>query len=128
MTDLLERASALATLDDALAAAAHAGRVVLLGGEAGVGKSSLVRALAERHERAARVLVGACDPLLTPRALGPLHDVARDVGGDLAALLAKGATRERMFAAVLDELDRPGPPRSSSSRPSTGRPTARWRR
>lgn len=133
MTDLLERADALAVLSAAVASAgarpgttaggpagapsgaaaagtAPGGRVVLVRGEAGVGKSSLVRALAETHGDRARVLVGACDPLLTPRALGPLHDVAREVGGPLAALLDEGAPREQVFTALLDEVSRPGPP------------------
>ncbi|HTF10790.1 MAG TPA: LuxR C-terminal-related transcriptional regulator, partial [Asanoa sp.] len=54
----------------------------------------------------ARFLLGACDPLLTPRALGPLHDLGRQTGGRLAALLAAGGSREQLFAALLDELDR----------------------
>ena len=62
------------------------GRVVLLAGEAGIGKSALVRRFTERRPADARFLLGACDPLLTPRALGPLHDIARQTGGRLADL------------------------------------------
>ena len=40
-----------------------------------------------------RVLWGACDPLITPRPLGPLHDASWDAGGDLAAALAFGQVR-----------------------------------
>jgi DNA-binding CsgD family transcriptional regulator len=103
--DLLERSSPLAELGGLLAATAAGGHVALVAGEAGIGKSSLVRLFAERHAADARFLVGACDPLLTPRALGPLHDVARQAGGRLAELLASGSPRERVFAAFLDELD-----------------------
>lgn len=102
--DLLERSSPLDELSGALAATAVGGQVVLVAGEAGVGKSALVRRFTERHSGGARVLLGACDPLLTPRALGPLHDVGRQAGGRLAALLAAGSPRERLFAAFLDEL------------------------
>jgi AAA ATPase domain len=105
--DLLERSSPLGELGGLLAATAAGGRVALVAGEAGVGKSSLVRRFGERHAHDARFLVGACDPLLAPRALGPLHDVARQAGGRLAALLAAGSPRERVFAAFLDELDQP---------------------
>jgi predicted ATPase len=66
--DLLERASMLDELGDALAATAAGGRVVLVAGEAGIGKSSLVKRFSERHAADARFLFGACDPLLTPRA------------------------------------------------------------
>jgi ATP/maltotriose-dependent transcriptional regulator MalT len=109
--DLLERAGPLEELSGALAATAAGGRVALVAGEAGLGKSALVRRFAERHAADARFLLGACDPLLTPRALGPLHDVARQTGGRLAALLAAGSPREQLFAALLDELDQGDRPR-----------------
>jgi hypothetical protein len=109
--DLLERASQLEELNGVLAATAAGGRVVLVAGEAGIGKSALVRRFAERQSADARFLLGVCDPLLTPRALGPLHDIARQTGGRLAELLAAGAPREAVFAAFLDELDPGGRPR-----------------
>src|SRR5688572_25691199 len=105
--DLLERASQLEELSGVLAATAAGGRVVLLAGEAGIGKSALVKGFAERRSADARFLVGACDPLLTPRALGPLHDIARQTGGRLAELLASGGQREAVFAAFLDQLAQP---------------------
>jgi AAA ATPase domain len=107
--ELLERASVLDELDGVLAATTRGGRVVLVAGEAGIGKSALVRGFSERHSADARFLLGACDPLLTPRALGPLHDLGRQTGGRLAALLAAGSSREQLFATLLDELGQ-GPP------------------
>jgi DNA-binding CsgD family transcriptional regulator len=109
--DLLERARMLEELDGELAATAAGGRVVLVAGEAGIGKSALVRRFTERHAAGTRVLLGACDPLLTPRALGPLHDIARQTGGRLAGLLAAGGPREQLFTALLDELDQGTRPR-----------------
>jgi DNA-binding CsgD family transcriptional regulator/tetratricopeptide (TPR) repeat protein len=105
--DLLERAALLDELSGALAETAAGGRVVLVAGEAGIGKSTLVRRFTEREAAQARCLLGACDPLLTPRALGPLHDIARQTGGRLAELLASGSPREAVFAALLDQLARP---------------------
>ncbi|MBM0237514.1 AAA family ATPase, partial [Micromonospora sp. ATA32] len=115
--ELLERADALGSLDDLLAASASGGRIALVSGEAGAGKSALVSAFMAAVGPRARVLQGSCDPLLTPRALGPLHDIARQVGGALAERLAALAAhgrreperRGRVFDALLDELD--GPPR-----------------
>jgi DNA-binding CsgD family transcriptional regulator len=104
--DLLERSSLLEELSGVLAATAG-GRVVLLAGEAGIGKSALVRRFTERQSAAARFLAGGCDPLLTPRALGPLHDIARQTGGRLAELLDAGGPREAVFAAFLDALAQP---------------------
>src|ERR671923_392589 len=105
--DLFERASLLEELGGVLVATAAGGRVVLLAGEAGIGKSALVKGFTERHSAGARFLLGSCDPLLTPRALGPLHDIARQTGGSLAELLAAGGPREDVFAAFLDQLARP---------------------
>jgi len=105
--DPLERASLLEELSGVLAATAAGGRVVLLAGEAGIGKSALVKRFTERQSADARFLLGACDPLLTPRALGPLHDISRQTGGRLAELLASGGPREAVFAAFLDQLAQP---------------------
>jgi DNA-binding CsgD family transcriptional regulator/tetratricopeptide (TPR) repeat protein len=105
--DLLERAPLLEELGGALAATAAGGRVVLVAGEAGIGKSALVKRFTERRSADGRFLLGACDPLLTPRALGPLHDIARQIGGRLAELLASGGPREAVFAALLDQLAEP---------------------
>jgi DNA-binding SARP family transcriptional activator/DNA-binding CsgD family transcriptional regulator len=101
--ELLERSSQLRELAAALAG----GRVVLVAGEAGIGKSALVTAFAERHRTGARFVFGMCDPLLTARALGPVHDIGRQLGGRLAALLAADAPREHVFGALLDVLDQP---------------------
>src|SRR4051794_28467888 len=108
-TRLLERDSELRVLDAALdGAAGGAGSVVLVSGEAGIGKTSLVRAFT-RTLRAGRVLAGACDDLLTPRALGPLRDAVRHVRGPLAAALAAADPGE-VFPAVVEELGDPHGP------------------
>ena len=52
---------------------------------------------------AATRLWGACDPLITPRPLGPLRDMAGQVGGEFAAAVADGS-REDVLAAALEEL------------------------
>jgi DNA-binding CsgD family transcriptional regulator len=105
--DLLERAPLLEELSGVLAATAAGGRVVLLAGEAGIGKSAVVKRFTERQPADTRSLLGACDPLLTPRALGPLHDIARQTDGRLAELLDSGGPREAVFAAFLDQLAQP---------------------
>src|SRR6476660_4833091 len=102
--ELWERAAALEQLDDQLRASSAGGRVAMVAGEAGIGKASLVTEVARRVEDRARVLWGGCDRLVTPRALGPLHDIGRQTGGVLAERLAAGATQEELFAAFLDEL------------------------
>jgi len=103
--DLLERDEALAAVGAALHdAAGGGGRVVLIAGEAGIGKSSLLAAVPLVHGADRRFLTGACDPLLTPRALGPFHDIARQAGGRLADALRGDGGREELVAALLDEI------------------------
>ncbi|MEE8486967.1 MAG: AAA family ATPase, partial [Gemmatimonadota bacterium] len=108
---LLERQSFLDQLQDAFElAASGCGRVVLISGEAGIGKTALVdvfTAIAEAE--GARVLQGACDALSTPRPHGPLLDIARAAGGRFQALVEGRPERERMFGIFLDELERRGP-------------------
>ncbi|GAA2851689.1 hypothetical protein GCM10010472_05960 [Pseudonocardia halophobica] len=101
---LLERQPALDLLGAALAdATGGAGRVALVAGEAGIGKTSLVRAFTA--DVPVRVLRGACDDLLTPGPLGPVRDVARTLGGPLAAALGGGPGE--IADALLDALATP---------------------
>ena len=79
--ELVERETALHVLSDLLAEAVEGrGRLALVSGEAGVGKTALVRRYLHDQASNARVLIGACDPVVTPRPLGPLVDIAATVG------------------------------------------------
>jgi predicted ATPase len=109
--ELLERGAFLASLDDRLTAARGGeGCMVLLGGEAGIGKTALARAFCDRHAGDARVLWGACDALRTPRPLAPLLDIGREAGGELAGLVTAEPSRHRLFSAFLDLLGSAGRP------------------
>ena len=110
MTGLLERDDLLARLASlAQAAAGGAGRTVLVGGEAGIGKTSVLERFAAQL-RGGRILWGGCEALATPRPLGPLHDLAMQTSSELRARLAAGGDRAVLFAAVLDEIARPPAP------------------
>jgi predicted ATPase/DNA-binding CsgD family transcriptional regulator len=91
VTELLEREGLLAQLERART---EGGRLLFVGGEAGVGKSSLVRAFADAA--AGRVLLGACENLTTPAPLGPFLDLG----------VAPGEPRN-VAAALLEELATP---------------------
>jgi DNA-binding CsgD family transcriptional regulator/tetratricopeptide (TPR) repeat protein len=85
---LLEREDELGILGGVVdGVAGGRGCLVLVGGEAGIGKTSLVRALRERAGERLTFLVGACEPLSVPVPLGPLRELFEAAGGgDLAAL------------------------------------------
>ncbi len=102
-TDLLERAPGLAELGQRLEESRKIGRLVLVGGEAGVGKTTLLRRFCVLH-RDTRALWGVCDPLFTPRPLGPLHDIAEQSEGGLAEALAQEAKPHEVVAVLLRML------------------------
>jgi predicted ATPase len=98
---LLEREAGLVSLAGYADEARHGqGRLVLVAGEAGVGKSALVEQL-HSDLPDARWSWGACDGLFTPRPLGPLLDLAGQLGGELEELSRAGAAREDLFRALL---------------------------
>lgn len=100
---LLERDAELGQLDDCLhGVSTSGGKVVLVRGEAGIGKSSLIRAFIDRHADTTRVHVGACDDLLIPQPLAPFWDMGRDEA-PLMKILNEG-DRLRVFEYVLGLL------------------------
>jgi tetratricopeptide (TPR) repeat protein len=103
---LLERGAELSTLIECLEAVGRggSGHVLLVGGEAGVGKTTLVRRFCEEQGRSARILWGGCDPLFTPSPLGPLLAVAEGSGGELEAVVERGAMPYEVVAALAREL------------------------
>src|SRR5690606_22732469 len=128
---LVGRSAELDELEDALAAAPGA---VLLGGDAGLGKTRLIREFAQRVGERARVLVGGClelgsDGLPFAPFTTVLRALVRDIGtegvagfvprgdtGGLARLLpefgepesdaASGEERARLFEVMLTLLER----------------------
>lgn len=106
VTAVLERDDAEFVLHQALAEArAGRGGLVLVAGEAGMGKTTLVRAFVDRAAGRPRVLQGACDPVAAGRPLGPLIDAAHDADPDLARRLAAGVDRAAAFSGALDLVD-----------------------
>jgi len=80
MGGLLEREVALRSLHAVLATAGQGrGSVAVVSGEPGIGKSVLLDRFAGLVTNRARVLVGMCDDLTTPRPLGPFLDIAQQV-------------------------------------------------
>jgi DNA-binding CsgD family transcriptional regulator/tetratricopeptide (TPR) repeat protein len=110
MGTILERHDELAALGSAARDAADGnGSVMLISGEAGIGKSSLVQAIRSVLPAEGRLLVGYCDDLAMPRVLGPLRDLIGSVGTALATALERG-DRGAVLEALRDELDWAGHP------------------
>jgi DNA-binding CsgD family transcriptional regulator/tetratricopeptide (TPR) repeat protein len=102
---LLERDELLAKLQAQLRrAAAGPGMLVFVEGEAGIGKTALLKSLADMQRAEIPVRWGGCDALQTPRPLGPLYDIAAQTAGELQTALESDAERLRVFGAFLDLL------------------------
>lgn len=102
---LIEREEMLDALCDlAMRADAGEGALVLVSGEAGIGKSSLLSTFRERIGTHFDVAWGGCEALFTPQPLGPLHDMAGAFGPRIRSLLGHAERPSSIFHAVLDEL------------------------
>ncbi len=101
---LLERGAELTALQVLFESAkSGAGRLALISGEAGIGKTSFVEHFAASAKNA-QVLRGYCDPLLTPTPLGPLFDIAQQLGGKLSSVLDAETQRSLLFPTLLYQL------------------------
>ncbi|MFA3876221.1 AAA family ATPase [Streptomyces sp. MMCC 100] len=129
---LVGRTGELHAVRDALA---HPPAVVLVEGEAGIGKTRLIReALGHASVRGRTILAGGCHPLREPFPYGPVFELLRRLEGRLPSglnpvcgalrpylpelddrlppapepLTDPGASRHRLFRAVRALLDRVG--------------------
>jgi DNA-binding CsgD family transcriptional regulator/tetratricopeptide (TPR) repeat protein len=103
--DLLERESQLQRMHDMIKRVLDGeGAIALVGGEAGIGKTTFVTAVAGSFRPLGRVLWGACDPLFTPRPLGPIYDIAVSDLPNLLDLLNSGADWIAIAAALHKNL------------------------
>jgi Mrp family chromosome partitioning ATPase len=125
---LIERESQLDALHQYSREASQGqGRLVLLSGEAGVGKSALLQDLAQALSDA-RWLWAGCDGLFTPAALGAsLLDIANQIDGELLRLCRAEAKRDQLYGArCCDNLATYKLSPSLSSRMCTGPTRQRW--
>jgi DNA-binding CsgD family transcriptional regulator len=102
---LLEREHAQHLLRRALTRATEgSGITALIAGEAGVGKTSLLRWLDATFLNEAQVVWGSCEALHAARPLGPLLDIAAELG--LTLRDANGAMRPGidLFDALYEAL------------------------
>ncbi len=104
---LLEREAPLAQLQASLATLGRHGATgccLLLQGEAGIGKTNLLRHLRANAPAGLSWLVGTCEPWLSPLPLGPLVDVVGELPTSLAQAVRSGAPLRELLLPVLDLL------------------------
>ena len=108
--ELLERQAQLAELTRLLHEAGTGdGKIALVSGEAGAGKSALVEQFSRQSARMARVLWGHSDALQTSRVLGPVNELVAGLALPNDAALEPAPSRERLFSLLLERLSPPHP-------------------
>jgi DNA-binding CsgD family transcriptional regulator/tetratricopeptide (TPR) repeat protein len=102
---LIERGDELDRLQ-ARADDARAGRgcMLIVSGESGAGKTAFVESFVEDWVRDERVLWGVCDPLPTPRPLGPIRDVAHRLAPGTRTVLEHSEQPYDIFTALHNDL------------------------
>lgn len=78
--------------------------MLIVTGESGAGKTSFVETFVEDWVRDERLLWGVCDPLPTPRPLGPVRDMAPRLAPASRELLQHSDAPYDIFAALHDDL------------------------
>src|SRR6185295_18463085 len=104
--ELVERASFMATLETEFENVIDGeGRCILLIGEAGIGKTSLVKNFSARKKKMCKTYVGTCDALFTPRPLSPLYDILLQMQGDIPKNIVNINDRVGLFTGFLHQLE-----------------------
>lgn len=103
---LVERDGLLGELVAAATDAARGrGKIILVSAEAGGGKTTLLSALRSATRDTHSWVWGGCDALITPRPLGPLHDMAESLGSAVVAQLGQPSEPSELYKTVLDSLE-----------------------
>jgi len=104
--ELVERAAFLSALETEFEnVTVGEGRCVLLSGEAGIGKTSLLKKFCGKKKKICNIYVGTCDALFTPRPLAPLYDILLQMQGDVPKSIANINDRTGLFASFLHHLE-----------------------
>jgi DNA-binding CsgD family transcriptional regulator/tRNA A37 threonylcarbamoyladenosine biosynthesis protein TsaE len=103
--ELLERQDSLKELSQLVKnVSAGEGCTVLISGEAGIGKTSLIKHFTDNLSSDTELLWGACEALFTPRPLGPLFDIAYQMKSNFIKML-ENEKRASVFSAFLNYLE-----------------------
>lgn len=101
---LLERESAISCFLQCAKYAESSGKILLIKGEAGIGKTALLEHMCNHSDIEFPFLWSGCDPLFTPRPYAPFHDIADFLQSDLIKLLAETQSTHKTFHQIAHSL------------------------
>lgn len=104
--ELIERDGFFETLHAKLKdAVSGEGHCILVCGEAGIGKTSIVKAFYGDKKSSCNIYLGTCDDLFTPRPLAPLYDILLQMKVVTGESNGNFGDRARLFTGFLNELE-----------------------
>lgn len=101
---LVEREGQLTALRGSISGSAEEGQVVLLSGEAGHGKTSLLNVFINGLDHRFTILAAACEPVGIPAPFAPLYDLLDQLPVELVTDIRSASGRPAIYAGVLDVL------------------------
>ena len=103
--ELIERAVFLASLQNAFThVETNEGHCVFVTGEAGIGKTSLIKVFSKELKNNCNIYQGTCDALFAPRPLAPLYDILLQLGINLNENTVDFTDRTLFFSKLFYEL------------------------
>ena len=102
---LVERSEQLDRMWEAVARSSTQGELLLISGEAGHGKTSLIEAFVSGLDHRYTVLAASCDPVAVPTPFAALFEIIDDLPPDLAEGIRQGERRQEIFGGMLAVLD-----------------------
>ncbi|MBU3004704.1 helix-turn-helix transcriptional regulator [Paraglaciecola arctica] len=107
---LLEREVAIEKINDSISLISQSGKILLLSGEAGIGKTSLLEHIRMHADTSIDIFWCGCDPLFTPRPYAPIYDFAAVLSPNLLSHLENGAIPNIIFSSfyqAISQLKKP---------------------
>jgi ATP/maltotriose-dependent transcriptional regulator MalT len=80
------------------------GHCMFIGGEAGIGKTSLIKTFCRDLKKRTNIYQGTCDALFTPRPMAPLYDILPQLGNDLPENSTDNTNRTGFFTKLFHKL------------------------
>src|SRR6187399_1544480 len=104
--ELIERAAFLNTLRSQFQniLSRDEGHCIFISGEAGIGKTSLLKAFCRDIKTRCNIYQGTCDALFTPRPMAPLYDILIQLGNDPAENNVDNKNRTGFFTKLFQGL------------------------
>src|SRR6187200_3221285 len=104
--ELIERDGFLRSLETTFESVTEGeGHCILLSGEAGIGKTSLIKSFYKEKKDNCKIYQGTCDALFTPRPLAPIYDIIWQIQDDTKESEVHNVDRSLLFNQLFNGLE-----------------------